>query len=318
MEQALNLKLTTRNVTDYIVTTNNLLHTINQNSCMVLTNGAMTVKQYDFMVFIFKGLQIYVNNIRKEIQHSFEVDSMDFVDEDVTQYILDHRFIKVDFEDMIQFLQKTNNGNTRYISKKDLLNYLSQIQTMCNNLMLKCEFMDNNGQDKIFTRNLFSGTSYDGKNANELINMYSFDLLLSVDALPFILELFNTANGFGQTQIETILKLKSVNSKNLHFFICRYISLIKGGFDVNVRTLTKYLGINNHDRPYADLKDIIKRYNKEIEDTGTKITITPIKKGKKGQILKISLKQETTIKLPYKNTNNTDHSNCDNEIDVWF
>ena len=82
MEQ--NLYLKTKASTDSILTTNNLLHSISENNCMVLTNGAMTVKQCDFMTFIFKGLQIMVNNL-----NNTEVDEyMDFRDLDMEVTLL--------------------------------------------------------------------------------------------------------------------------------------------------------------------------------------------------------------------------------------
>lgn len=320
MEQTLKLK--TKANTDSIITTNHLLSTLNINSCVVLTNGAMTVKQYDFMTFIFKGLQMMVNNLNNtEITELLDFRDLDI--EDKINYIQQNRpFLKVDVETILPFLQTTNTGNTRRVTKREALDYIEQLRELGNKMYIS-NTIKNEDSTTIKSINLFSTASVDATDeSDELLYIKTFDLLINLEAIPYILTLFDYKNNsYGHTQIRTILKLKSVNSKNLHYYICRYMNLINSynGFKVNVSTLTKYLGIDKQIRPYKQLLQIVQYYNKEMADTGTKITITSCKKGKKGQILQVILKlEQTTEQLQYKNTNNTDHSNCNNENDVWF
>lgn len=328
MEQTLKLK--TKTSTDSIITTNHLLSTININSCVVLTNGAMTVKQYDFMTFIFKGLQIMVNNLNNtEVTKLLDFRDLDM--EDKINYIQQNRpFLKVDADTVLPFLQTTSTGNIRRISKKEALDYIEQLRDLGNKMYIS-NTVKNGNITNIKSINLFSTASVDAtEESDELLYIRTFDLLINLEAIPYILTLFDYKNNsYGHTQIQTILKLKSVNSKNLHYYICRYMKLINSynGFKVNVSTLTKYLGIDKQNRPYKQLLQIVQYYNKEMADTGNIITVTPCKKGKRGQILQIILKlEQTTEQLQNKNTNNTDHtqlydmfSNTSNNIDdVWF
>lgn len=320
MEQTLKLK--TKANTDSIITTNHLLSTLNINSCVVLTNGAMTVKQYDFMTFIFKGLQIMVNNLNNtEICEGFYFSDLPV--EERVNYIQQNRpFLKVDVETILPFLQTTNTGNIRRMTKREALDYINQLRDLGNRMYISntTKKEDSTTIDSI---NLFSATSVDAiEELDGTLYIKTFDLLINLEAVPYILTLFDYMNNsYGHTQIKTILKLKSVNSKNLHYYICKYMNLINSynGFKVNVSTLTKYLGIDKQIRPYKQLLQIVQYYNKEMADTGNIITVTPCKKGKKGQILQVILKlEQTTEQLQYNNTNNTDHSNCNNENDVWF
>lgn len=320
MEQTLKLK--TKASTDSIITTSHLLSTINKNSCMVLTNGAMTVKQYDFMTFIFKGLQMMVNNLNNT-EVTKLLDFRDLEIEDKINYIQQNRpFLKVDVETVLPFLQTTNTGNIRRISKREALDYINQLRDLGNQMYIS-NTVKNGNITTIKSINLFSTASVDADDeSDELLYIKTFDLLINLEAVPYILTLFDYKNNsYGHTQIQTILKLKSVNSKNLHYYICRYMNLINSynGFKVNVSTLTKYLGIDKQTRPYNQLLQIVKYYNKEMKETGNIITVTPCKKGKRGQILQVILKlEQTTEELPYKSTNNTNHSNCNNVNDDWF
>lgn len=319
MEQTLKLK--TKANTDSIITTNHLLSTINKNSCMVLTNGAMTVKQYDFMTFIFKGLQIMVNNLNNtEICEGLYFSDLPV--EERVNYIQQNRpFLKVNVETILPFLQTTNTGNIRRVTKREALDYIAQLRDLGNTMYISNIIKNGNNTD-IKAINLFSTASISIEDeSDELLYIKTFDLLINLEAVPYILTLFDYMNNsYGHTQIKTILKLKSVNSKNLHYYICKYMNLINSynGFKVNVSTLTKYLGIDKQTRPYKQLLQIVQYYNKEMKDTGTKITVTPCKKGKKGQILQVILKLEQTTKQLQNNTNNTDHNNCNNEDDIWF
>lgn len=316
MEQTLKLK--TKTSTDSIITTNHLLSTININSCVVLTNGAMTVKQYDFMTFIFKGLQMMVNNLNNT-EVTKLLDFRDLEIEDKISYIQQNRpFLKVDVETILPFLQTTSTDNIRRISKKEALDYIEQLRDLGNKMYIS-NTVKNGNITNIKSINLFSTASVDAtEESDELLYIKTFDLLINLEAVPYILTLFDYKNNsYGHTQIQTILKLKSVNSKNLHYYICRYMTLINSynGFKVNVSTLTKYLGIDKQTRPYNQLLQIVKYYNKEMADTGNIITVTPCKEGKRGQILQIIIKlEQTTKQLQYKNTNNTDHSNFHNSI----
>lgn len=324
MEQTLKLK--TKANTDSIITTNHLLSTLNINSCVVLTNGAMTVKQYDFMTFIFKGLQMMVNNLNNtEITELLDFRDLDI--EDKINYIQQNRpFLKVDVETILPFLQTTNTGNIRRMTKREALDYIAQLRDLGNKMYISNIIKNGNTTD-IKAINLFSTASISVEDESaELVYIKTFDLLINLEAIPYILTLFDyTNNSYGHTQIQTILKLKSVNSKNLHYYICKYMKLINSysGFKVNVSTLTKYLGIDKQTRPYKQLLQIVQYYNKEMKDTGNIITITPCKKGKRGQILQIILKlEQTTEQLQNNNTNNTDHSqlydmfsNTSNNID---
>lgn len=324
MEQTLKLK--TKANTDSIITTNHLLSTLNINSCVVLTNGAMTVKQYDFMTFIFKGLQMMVNNLNNtEITELLDFRDLDI--EDKINYIQQNRpFLKVDVETILPFLQTTNTGNIRRMTKREALDYIAQLRDLGNKMYISNIIKNGNTTD-IKAINLFSTASISVEDESaELVYIKTFDLLINLEAVPYILTLFDYMNNsYGHTQIKTILKLKSVNSKNLHYYICKYMKLINSysGFKVNVSTLTKYLGIDKQTRPYKQLLQIVQYYNKEMKDTGNIITITPCKKGKRGQILQIILKlEQTTEQLQNNNTNNTDHSqlydmfsNTSNNID---
>lgn len=326
MEQTLKLK--TKATTDSIITTNHLLSTINKNSCMVLTNGAMTVKQYDFMTFIFKGLQIMVNNLNNtEVYEGLYFSDLPV--EERVNYIQQNRpFLKVDVETILPFLQTTNTGNIRRVTKREALDYIAQLRDLGNTMYISNIIKNGNNTD-IKAINLFSTASISIEDeSNELLYIKTFDLLINLEAVPYILTLFDYKNNsYGHTQIKTILKLKSVNSKNLHYYICKYMNLINSynGFKVNVSTLTKYLGIDKQTRPYNQLLQIVKYYNKEMADTGNIITVTPCKKGKRGQILQVILKlEQTTKQLQNNNTNNTDHSNfndisnnCSNNSDIF-
>ena len=324
MEQ--NLYLKTKASTDSILTTNSLLHSISENNCMVLTNGAMTVKQCDFMTFIFKGLQIMVNNL-----NNTEVDEyMDFRDLDMevkVQYIQQNRpFLKVDVDTILPFLKTTNTGKTRRVTKQEALDYIAQLNDFADKMRICTTINKGERIQSIQSIHLFSMASVDvEEEAGGLLNIKTFDLLINLDAVPYILTLFDYNDGYGHTQIQTILRLKSVHSKNLHYYICRYKTLINSntGYKVNVSTLTKYLGINKLNRPYKQLIQIIDKYNKEMMDSGYELIVTPTKKGKKGQVLQIILKMQPIKQLKY--TNNKDHSNCNkisannnNRGDDWF
>ena len=101
-------------------------------------------------------------------------------------------------------------------------------------------------------------------------------------------------DGYGHTQIQTILRLKSVHSKNLYYFISRYANLIgrEQGHTINLSTITKYLGIDKQTRPYNKLMQIVQQFNKDIKDTGSELVITITKKGKAGQVKQINLKMD--------------------------
>ena len=146
-----------------------------------------------------------------------------------------------------------------------------------------------------------------------------------IDTLTDYIVTFDYNDGYGHTQIQTILRLKSVHSKNLHYYICRYKTLINSntGYKVNISTLTKYLGINKLNRPYKQLIQIIDKYNKEMMDSGYELIVIPTKKGKKGQVLQIILKMQPIKQLKYTNTRDRSNynkipTNNNNRGDDWF
>ena len=314
------LYLSTKTEKDSIGVTNNLLHTINGNTYILGPkdfNNQITTKQHDFMTYIFKGLQVMVNKlnntvIQEQYFHDLPLQSkIDYMKENCN-------FFEVKIEDVIPFLERTPTG-TRHISRRDALIKIQQIDNLSN--IIKLYTIKKNGnKGELQSITLFPTVSLKYEEIDrKLISITSFDLYINPDAMPFILEVFDKTKGFGNGYIEHILSLKSVHSKNLYYYISRYANLVTSntGYTVNLDNVTKYLGINKNDRPYKDLQDIIKKFNKDLTKiyNNCKLVITPTKKGKGGTVIQINLKLVSTNTIPYSNTK---HSEKSNNSDIWF
>lgn len=292
--------LKTKTSKDSIRVNNDLLLTVSNNRYILGPNDSkkvITNKQHDFMTFIFKGLQIMMNDLDNRDINGIQFADLSF-DDKITYMESNIPFFEINSDDIIPFLEMTSSGKVHHISKMDALTLVSDINVMANTLSLYTdkEYNDRGEMSKIL---LFptSSLKYESLNGS-LINITSFSLKINSDAIPYILALFDKSQSFGTAYIEHLLRLKNVHNKNLYYFMSRYESLIsrENGFDIKLSTITDHLGISKSKRPYSDLIQIVKSFNKDLSKMGNTydLVITPIKKDKHGKITKINLKMIDT------------------------
>ena len=308
--------LKTKTKYDSVRVNNDLLLTVSNNRYILGPNdiyeSVITSKQHDFMTFIFKALQIMMNDLDNR-----DINGVQFIDlqfDDKINYMENNiNFFEINSDNVIPFLEMTSSGKVHHISKMDALKLVDSIGRMANTMRLyKTSYSDNTNQGEVSAITLFPTASLKYEMVDDsLIDITSFSLRINPDAIPFILEVFDKSNGFGTAYIDQLLKLKSVHNKNLYYFLARYESLISReiGFDVMLTTVTKYLGISKSKKPYKDLNQIVKSFNKDLSKMGNTydLVVTPIKKNKHGKITKINLKfmdnELNTNALSFKNSN---------------
>ena len=307
--------LKTKTSKDSIRVNNDLLLTVSNNRYILGPNdmyeSVITNKQHDFMTFIFKALQIMMNDLDNR-----DINGIQFIDlqfDDKINYMENNiNFFEINVDNVIPFLEMTSSGKVHHISKMDALKLVDSIGRMANTrLLYKTSYNENTNEGEVSAITLFPTASlkYDIID-DSLIDITSFSLRINPDAIPFILAVFDKSNGFGTAYIDQLLKLKNVHNKNLYYYLARYESLInrKNGFDVMLTTVTKYLGISRSKRPYKDLTQIVNSFNKDLSKMGNThdLVVTPIKKNKHGKITKINLKfmdnESNTNTLPIENS----------------
>lgn len=298
-----NVYLKTKTSNDSIRVNNDLLLTVSNNRYIIGPNdmyeSVITNKQHDFMTFIFKALQIMMNDLDKRNIDGIQFADLPFNDK-ITYMENNINFFEINSDDVIPFLEMTSSGKIHHISKMDALKLVDSIGRMANTMGLyKTSYNDNTNQGEVSAITLFPTASLKYESVDgSLINITSFSLRINPDAIPFILAVFDKSQSFGNAYIEHLLRLKNVHNKNLYYFMARYESLIsrENGFDIMLSTITKYLGIAKSKRPYSDLIQIVKSFNKDLSKMGNTydLVITPIKKDKHGKITKINLKMIDT------------------------
>lgn len=293
--------LKTKTKYDSVRVNNNLLLTVSNNRYIIGPNdmyeSVITNKQHDFMTFIFKALQIMMNDLDKRNIDGIQFADLPFNDK-ITYMENNINFFEINSDDVIPFLEMTSSGKIHHISKMDALKLVDSIGRMANTMRLYRDKEDNE-RGEMLAITLFPTASLKYESVDgSLINITSFSLRINPDAIPFILAVFDKSQSFGNAYIEHLLRLKNVHNKNLYYFMARYESLIsrENGFDIMLSTITKYLGIAKSKRPYSDLIQIVKSFNKDLSKMGNTydLVITPIKKDKHGKITKINLKMIDT------------------------
>lgn len=280
------LYLHTKTEEDSILTTNHMLETLKQNTNIIYPkniNRGMTAKEHDFMTYVFKALQVFVNQVNK-----IEVNGVQFLDmtlDERLEYLAEHeeaRFLKLDADDVFKFFGRTNTGKSRYVSTKDLLEYLRKIHDLTNNMVLATVEETPEGT-KTSIATLFPYiSSFKGNQEGREVDVETFDLYINPYAYTNILQLFTGGKGYGSTNISRLELFRTANAKNLWYYVSRYVNLIdsKTGLKVKLKTLTDFLGISDSKRPYKELCQIAKAFNKITGKYGVELTLEPVKRGK--------------------------------------
>ena len=284
MEKKLHLK--TKTSKDSVLTTNHVLESLKQNSTIIypknLSRG-MTVKEHDFMTYMFKALQVWVNELNKEIVNDEGLQFADLSMADKIKYMKEHEpFFKIEVDEMKQFLSRTDNTNFRYVSVKETFNFLQQIYDLSHNLVLATLKEDEDGNVTGGIMDLFPYTSFQGRQLNPNdINLKTFDLYINPYAYESILTVFNALDkgGYGNTNIQILEGFRTVYTKNLWYYVSRYVNLIDTpqGFKVKLKTITDYLGISDQERPFNKLKQIVNSFNKEMLQYNVQLIVEPVK-----------------------------------------
>ena len=284
MEKKLHLK--TKTSKDSVLTTNHVLESLKQNSTIIypknLSRG-MTVKEHDFMTYMFKALQVWVNELNKEIVNDEGLQFADLSMADKIKYMKEHEpFFKIEVDEMKQFLSRTDNTNFRYVSVKETFNFLQQIYDLSHNLVLATLKEDEDGNITGGIMDLFPYTSFQGRQLNPNdINLKTFDLYINPYAYESILTVFNALDkgGYGNTNIQILEGFRTVYTKNLWYYVSRYVNLIDTpqGFKVKLKTITDYLGISDQKQPMEKLKQIVKSFNKEMLQYNVQLIVEPVK-----------------------------------------
>ena len=322
MEKKLHLK--TKTSEDSVLTTNHVLESLKQNCSVIypknLSRG-MTVKEHDFMTYMFKALQVWVNELNREIVNvndeylQFEDLSM----EEKVKYMKEHEpFFKIEVDEIKQFLRKTDNTTFRKVSINETFNFLQQIYDLSHNLVLATLKEDEEGNITGGIMDLFPYTSFQGRQLKlNNIDIKTFDLYINPYAYEAILTVFNALDkgGYGNTNIQILEGFRTVYTKNLWYYVSRYVNLIDTpqGFKVKLKTITDYLGISEQDRPFNNLKKIVNSFNKEMLQYNVKLIVEPVKT--RNKITHVILKSDNVKSIAtYDNGADTDTSNPKDDI----
>lgn len=313
MEKKLHLR--TKTSKDSVLTTNHVLESLKQNSTIIypknLSRG-MTVKEHDFMTYMFKALQVWVNELNKETVNEEGLQFSDLSMDEKIKYMKEHEpFFKIEVDEMKQFLRKTDNTNFRYVSIKDTFNFLQQIYDLSHNLVLATLKEDEEGNITGGIMDLFPYTSFQGRQLNPNdINLKTFDLYINPYAYESILTVFNALDkgGYGNTNIQILEGFRTVYTKNLWYYVSRYVNLIDTpqGFKVKLKTITDYLGISDQERPYNNLKKIVNSFNKEMLQYNVQLIVEPVKT--KNKITHVILKSSNVKSIATYDAGDTENT----------
>lgn len=313
MEKKLHLR--TKTSKDSVLTTNHVLESLKQNSTIIypknLSRG-MTVKEHDFMTYMFKALQVWVNELNKETVNDEGLQFADLSMAEKVKYMKEHEpFFKIEVDEMKQFLRKTDNTNFRYVSIKDTFNFLQQIYDLSHNLVLATLKEDEEGNITGGIMDLFPYTSFQGRQLNPNdINLKTFDLYINPYAYESILTVFNALDkgGYGNTNIQILEGFRTVYTKNLWYYVSRYVNLIDTpqGFKVKLKTITDYLGISDQERPYNNLKKIVNSFNKEMLQYNVQLIVEPVKT--KNKITHVILKSSNVKSIATYDAGDTENT----------
>lgn len=313
MEKKLHLR--TKTSKDSVLTTNHVLESLKQNSTIIypknLSRG-MTVKEHDFMTYMFKALQVWVNELNKETVNDEGLQFSDLSMDEKIKYMKDHEpFFKIEVDEMKQFLRKTDNTNFRYVSIKDTFNFLQQIYDLSHNLVLATLKEDEEGNITGGIMDLFPYTSFQGRQLNPNdINLKTFDLYINPYAYESILTVFNALDegGYGNTNIQILEGFRTVYTKNLWYYVSRYVNLIDTpqGFKVKLKTITDYLGISEQKQPMEKLKQIVNSFNKEMLQYNVQLIVEPVKT--KNKITHVILKSSNVKSIATYDAGDTENT----------
>lgn len=313
MEKKLYLK--SRNSEDSILTTNHVLESLKQNCSVIypknLSRG-MTVKEHDFMTYIFKALQVWVNQLNKEIVNDEGLQFYDLSMPEKIEYMKEHEpFFKVEVDEMKEFLSKTDDTNFRYVSINDTFKYLQQIHDLSHNLVIATLKKDEEGNITGGIMDLFPYTSFQGRQLTQNdINLKTFDLYINPYAYESILTVFNAFDegGYGNTNIQILEGFRTVYTKNLWYFVSRYVNLIatQQGFKVKLKTITDYLGISEQRQPMEKLKQIVNSFNKEMLKYDVQLIVEPVKT--KNKITHVILKSSNVKSIATYDAGDTENT----------
>lgn len=320
MEKKLHLKTKTQE--DSVLTTNHVLESLKQNTSVIYPknlNRGMTVKEHDFMTYVFKALQVWVNDLNKTIVNEEGLQFYDLSMPDKIKYMKEHEpFFKIEVDEMKEFLSRTDATNFRKVSIKDTFNFLQQIYDLSHNLVIATLKEDDNGNITGCVMDLFPCTSFQGRRLNlDNINIETFDLYVNPYAYESIVTVFNAFDkgGYGNTNIQILEGFRTVYTKNLWYFVSRYVNLIdtKQGFKVKLKTITDYLGISEQERPFNNLKKIVNSFNKEMLKYNVQLILEPVKT--KNKITHVILKSSNVKSIAtYDNGADTDTENSKDDI----
>lgn len=313
MEKKLHLR--TKTSKDSVLTTNHVLESLKQNSTIIypknLSRG-MTVKEHDFMTYMFKALQVWVNELNKETVNDEGLQFADLSMAEKVKYMKEHEpFFKIEVDEMKQFLRKTDNTNFRYVSIKDTFNFLQQIYDLSHNLVLATLKEDEEGNITGGIMDLFPYTSFQGRQLNPNdINLKTFDLYINPYAYESILTVFNALDkgGYGNTNIQILEGFRTVYTKNLWYYVSRYVNLIDTpqGFKVKLKTITDYLGISEQKQPMEKLKQIVNSFNKEMLQYNVQLIVEPVKT--KNKITHVVLKSSNVKSIATYDAGDTENT----------
>lgn len=313
MEKKLHLK--TKTSKDSVLTTNHVLESLKQNTSVIypknLSRG-MTVKEHDFMTYMFKALQVWVNELNKEIVNDEGLQFYDLSMQDKVKYMKEHEpFFKVEVDEMKEFLRKTDNTTFRKVSIKDTFNFLQQIYDLSHNLVLATLKEDEEGNITGGIMDLFPYTSFQGRQLDpKNINIKTFDLYINPYAYESILTVFNALDngGYGNTNIQILEGFRTVYTKNLWYYVSRYVNLIDTpqGFKVKLKNITDYLGISEQRQPMEKLKQIVKSFNKEMLKYNVQLIIEPVKT--KNKITHVILKSSNVKSIATYDAGDTENT----------
>lgn len=288
---------------DTIRTTNHVLSTISKNMYLMGTNNifkGMTKKQHEFMTFVLRGLQIFVNRWNNtyidELGRYFADLS---IDEKVNVLKEANPFLVVDAEELIPFLKSTTSAKFRNINKREALKYMEEIQSISNSMVV-CQdiFNRETSSGTITSFSLFNAVSLKYKSEKgEIITVDTFDLLINPMAYESILLLFDAldSKGFGNTILEILLDIKSPYAKNLWFFISRFSNYIDRPKGNKYSTKLLYSVLSGEEKlRYQDLKQAITSLNRvlakyPVDGEPVQLEIEPTKT-RKNVILEVALR----------------------------
>ena len=288
---------------DTIRTTNHVLSTISRNMYVMGTNNifrGMTKKQHEFMTFVLRGLQIWVNRWNNTYIEELGLYFVDLpIEEKVNILKKDNPFLVVEAEELIPFLKSTTSKKFRNINKQEALKYMEEIQSISNSMVV-CQdiFNRETSSGTITSYNLFNAVSLNYKSEKgEIITVNTFDLLINPVAYESILLLFDAldSKGFGNTILEILLDIQSPYAKNLWFFISRFSNYIDRPQGNKYSTKLLYSVLSGEEKlRYQDLTRAVTALNRvlakyPVDGEPVELEIEPTKT-KKREVTEVALR----------------------------